>query len=408
MVPLDPDRKLEHWYWASFHELRDRVSNALQGLDSVDAEVTRALGTLTGPVLPSTGSPDGYVSGDRRQLAAFGARCFTAGGSPGGAALRAFIADVERLLAQPPADPDSWDKIPRLAFGIAMGVRKLDVDGYLCRDVAARLLSSASASGISLRNRICLTTAASIVSGDQTALETLARALLAYEPRKLSDSDAVAVLWFESYVGRLGTDNVELSKLRSIRERIPQIRETAFDALDWAMLTTVLDQIAASLQIAVPADPVQHVEAAIEAFADAVLQLSSRRPGKESFKVDDEYDVQDLLYTMLRPALPDIDKEDYAPKDAGSNKRVDLVSRSASLIVECKFVRDRAHAKAVFDEVKIDVQSYHTHPACRDLFFFLYDPKGLIASAKQREAEMSGPREVRPGRRVTVFLRIRK
>lgn len=80
-------------------------------------------------------------------------------------------------------------------------------------------------------------------------------------------------------------------------------------------------------------------------FDKAARALGNRsRPGKLPFTIADEYDVQDLLYAILKPLVPDLTTEDPVPKCAGDAGRIDLTSRSLGLAIEVKFAKDKARA----------------------------------------------------------------
>ena len=116
--------------------------------------------------------------------------------------------------------------------------------------------------------------------------------------------------------------------------------------------------------------------------------------------------MQDLLFTMLRPIFADMEHEEYTRKDAGSDKRVDFVFRSMQAVLEVKCVRDKKHAKAVFDELRVDIESYYAHDDCRHLIFFIYDPRLEVTDARKKMLDLSGWRMIK-GKGVEVKVVIR-
>jgi len=120
--------------------------------------------------------------------------------------------------------------------------------------------------------------------------------------------------------------------------------------------------------------------------------LNNRRAGKAPFLIEDEYDVQDLAFVGLRAVFPRTHREDWAPAIAGSSKKIDVIVPEAHAVVEVKFVRDSAHAKRVSDELKIDIESYHSHPDCQQLFAMIYDPGGFIVDPEPLITDLSGYR----------------
>lgn len=130
----------------------------------------------------------------------------------------------------------------------------------------------------------------------------------------------------------------------------------------------------------------------IDNFRIIALQLAKRRKGKNPFDILDEYDVQDLLFACIRSIFDDARTEEWTPKHAGSAKRIDIVIPSLGVLIESKFIRNLKHAKTVVDEVKIDIESYHSHSSCKSLFVLIYDPKVLIVDPHTIEKDISGHR----------------
>jgi hypothetical protein len=127
-------------------------------------------------------------------------------------------------------------------------------------------------------------------------------------------------------------------------------------------------------------------------FHIAQKRLGDRRKGKENFEIQDEYDMQDLLYFAIRTCFPGVELEDPVPKVAGSSSRVDLVLKGMGIIIEIKYVSEAAKVRGIVDDLKSDIESYYAHPECAYLFCFIYDPKDFIDDPKPIENDLSGPR----------------
>jgi len=127
-------------------------------------------------------------------------------------------------------------------------------------------------------------------------------------------------------------------------------------------------------------------------ISSGVSWLSNRAHGRPGYVVENEYDVQDLLYVILKPFFADARMEEFAPKHAGSAKRIDIVIPSVDIVIEVKFVRNESHAASVADEIKVDIESYHVHPNCKTLCVLVYDPQKLIADRYNFATDLSGLR----------------
>ena len=144
----------------------------------------------------------------------------------------------------------------------------------------------------------------------------------------------------------------------------------------------------------------------LEGFSVSHGLLAARKHNRPNVNVTNEYDVQDLLHVILKPFYPDIAPEEYTPKRAGQQKRIDLVIKGLQTVVEIKMIRSKAHAKRVTDELDVDIANYPTHPSCRRLMCFVYDPKQLIGDPRGIEKDLS--REVtQKGKTIDVAVVVR-
>jgi len=130
----------------------------------------------------------------------------------------------------------------------------------------------------------------------------------------------------------------------------------------------------------------------IDYFPVLARYLANRKHNRAPYIIENEYDVQDLLFICIRSIFNDARLEDWTPKHAGSSKRIDIVVPSIALVLETKFVRDASHARKISDELKIDIESYHSHPSCKNLVSLIYDPSAYIIDPDPISNELSGPR----------------
>jgi|GEM_PF-2527218 len=144
----------------------------------------------------------------------------------------------------------------------------------------------------------------------------------------------------------------------------------------------------------------------LECFPTCERLLADRKHNRPPFKVVNEYDVQDLLHSILRPSYPDIVAEEHAPKRAGSSKRLDFVIPGLETVIETKMIRSKTHAKKIADELDIDVRNYPAHSSCKRLLCFVYDPDRLIVDPRKLEKDLSGD-VTQKGKTVDVCVLIR-
>jgi len=130
----------------------------------------------------------------------------------------------------------------------------------------------------------------------------------------------------------------------------------------------------------------------IDNFRIGARILADRSHSRPAFVIENEYDVQDLLFVGIRGVFNDARLEEWTPKHAGNSKRVDIVVPSLGALVETKYIRSRSHARSVADEIKIDIESYHSYHACRSVLVLVYDPNASIPDPEVLETDLSGRR----------------
>lgn len=111
-------------------------------------------------------------------------------------------------------------------------------------------------------------------------------------------------------------------------------------------------------------------------FSNAAQKIiRNRRKGHECFVIEDEYDVQDLLYVILKSVFPHLKDEDPTPKNGGKSFRIDLILRDEEILIEVKMLKAKDTSETKFiDELKVDFESYHESKWLKKLFCFVYDP----------------------------------
>ncbi len=113
-------------------------------------------------------------------------------------------------------------------------------------------------------------------------------------------------------------------------------------------------------------------------FHRITKQLCNRYGGRETLKISDEYDVQDLLHSLLHLYYDDIRAEEWTPSYAGSSARVDFLLKNEKVVIEVKKTRAGLTDKEVGNQLIEDIERYQIHPDCQRLICFVYDPEGRI------------------------------
>lgn len=124
-------------------------------------------------------------------------------------------------------------------------------------------------------------------------------------------------------------------------------------------------------------------------FHAIVSQLRNRHADRPTLDVNDEYDVQDLMHALLRLYFDDVRPEEWVPSYAGSASRTDFLLPEVDTVIEIKKTRAGLNAKAVGEQLIIDIANYKKHPQCRRLVCFVYDPEGRISNPSGIEFDLN-------------------
>jgi hypothetical protein len=127
----------------------------------------------------------------------------------------------------------------------------------------------------------------------------------------------------------------------------------------------------------------------INKFHAISRQLRSRYAGRETIKITDEYDVQDLMHALLRLYFDDIRREEWNPSYAGGSTRSDFLLKREQVVIEIKKTRSSMSDKELGEQLIIDVAKYRQHPDCKVLMCFVYDPEGIIGNPKGIEDDLN-------------------
>lgn len=123
---------------------------------------------------------------------------------------------------------------------------------------------------------------------------------------------------------------------------------------------------------------VDRVLSLLERFHVFVKDLNRRQRNRSGFLVEDEYDVQDLVFALLRLGFANVKSEDSSPNIAGGGSRVDFLLPNEELVIEVKMARSSMTDRTLGSELILDLARYRSHPNCKKIVFFVYDPEGYI------------------------------
>jgi len=124
-------------------------------------------------------------------------------------------------------------------------------------------------------------------------------------------------------------------------------------------------------------------------FHSFYTQLKNRHGNRETIEVKDEYDVQDLLHSILKLHFKDVREEEYTPSYVGSSTRMDFLLKNENIVIEVKKTRERLSDKEIGEQLILDVAHYRNHPNCNYLKCFVYDPENRVKNPRGLENDLS-------------------
>lgn len=140
----------------------------------------------------------------------------------------------------------------------------------------------------------------------------------------------------------------------------------------------------------------------LKRFHKIAQELRDRRTDREPVVITDEYDVQYLLKALLKLYFDDVRAEEYSPSNAGANTRLDFVLKNEGIVLETKMTHEKLKAKALGEELLIDIGRYKAYPACTDLVIFVYDKGDYITNKRGFAADLE--KQSTPAFKVSVVI----
>ncbi|EPR8030844.1 hypothetical protein N8S56_17550 [Enterobacter hormaechei subsp. hoffmannii] len=123
---------------------------------------------------------------------------------------------------------------------------------------------------------------------------------------------------------------------------------------------------------------VEKLKMILKKFNAFQLVINNRYNGRCGIKINDEYDVQDLLHAILVLHFDDLQKESAAPFYLGSSSRIDFLIRDNGIAIEAKKTNKHLRDRMLADQIISDIHRYQSHPVCQHIIFFIYDPDHFI------------------------------
>jgi hypothetical protein len=136
-------------------------------------------------------------------------------------------------------------------------------------------------------------------------------------------------------------------------------------------------------------DDILLLETIMDRFHLVAKQIRQRYDERSTLDIKDEYDTQDLMHSLLRLYYDDIRAEEWNPSYAGGSTRSDFLLKNEKIVIEIKKTRNTLKTKQLGEQLIIDIAKYKTHPDCKLLYCFVYDPEGYITNPRGLENDLN-------------------
>ncbi len=117
--------------------------------------------------------------------------------------------------------------------------------------------------------------------------------------------------------------------------------------------------------------------------------LRTRRKDRTPLLINDEYDVQYILYGILKLIFQDVRVEEGTESFAGKASRMDFLLSDEQIVIETKMTREDLRDREIGSELIEDIVRYSKHGKCKTLICLVYDPDHKIKNPPGLEKDLS-------------------
>ena len=175
-------------------------------------------------------------------------------------------------------------------------------------------------------------------------------------------------------------NNPETKEVKRIITELQKIQQLTLDSDLIIISKSKASQQVVNQDIQQEVNPIEKLLKLLRSdwFMSVVGYFKNHRTSSPYSKIEDEYQVQDLIYCLALSIIPDLQYEDPQQKNKGAltSTRIDFYSPEQKLILEIKFANSSHTAKKVESEISEDVVKYGKQPMFSTLIFFIHCADG--------------------------------
>jgi hypothetical protein len=118
-------------------------------------------------------------------------------------------------------------------------------------------------------------------------------------------------------------------------------------------------------------------------------QLRLRKEYRPTLEINDEYDLQDLFYALLRLQFDEVGTEEWTPAYTNGARRTSYLLDWEKTVVIVKQTRSGLTTRDLAEQIATDTARYSARPNGATLVCFVYDPDGRVGNPRGLEADLS-------------------
>lgn len=118
-------------------------------------------------------------------------------------------------------------------------------------------------------------------------------------------------------------------------------------------------------------------------------QLRLRKEYRPTLEVNDEVDLQDLFYALLRLQFDEVGTEEWSPAYTNGARRTSYLLDWEKTVVVVKQTRSGLTTKDLAEQIAADKSHYSARPNGAALVCFIYDPDGRVGNPRGLEADLT-------------------
>lgn len=260
--------------------------------------------------------------------------------------------------------PNSWALQADVVLGITLGIKAVS-DPSSVTWMQGLLEEGFNRQDIPLLPRLIYSYASALLGG---SLLHQTRSNIMVEPSKCSIAELVLAIWLAK------RDILEVESwdrgewLNDVHPKLVSrlIAEAPYEAKDYK--AAIMWEVVCSYIEARSRYPtLDLVSALLQNFPAAMERWRSK------WIVEDEYDVQSLLWLMLRTSFDELRYEENLPKLGRSGERYDIGIPQLGLIVEAKYARKASDFQKIVDDIGKDSVQLQPQSTFTSIIVFVYD-----------------------------------